>query len=235
MILQCDGIDGRRTTRFTDRTVAGRLLARRLMHYARRPDVLVLALPRGGVPVAAEVARALRAPLDVFVVRKLGVPGARELAFGAIGPGGVRVLNQDVLHDAGLTDDDVAAVTSREQCELERREFAYRGDAPPVRLVGRTVILVDDGLATGATMRAAVVAARQAGAARVVVAVPLAPADVCESFAQEANEVVCLMTPRPFWAVGKWYDDFAQVTDEQVRDCLIHQLESRSEQDEVMS
>ena len=215
MYAQHDGID-MRLTRFTNRTAAGRLLARRLSTYAGRNDVLVLALPRGGVPVAAEVAHELQAPLDVFVVRKLGVPGHRELAFGAIGPGGVRVLNDEVLQEVSIADDQVEAVTAEEARELHRREHVYRGDAPPPRLIGRTVILVDDGLATGATMRAAVVAARRAGAARVVVAVPVAAAESCETLAHEADDVVCVMTPRPLWSIGRWYDDYTQVTDQEV-------------------
>ena len=203
-------------TRFSNRTVAGRQLARRLGAYRNRRDVVVLALPRGGVPVGFEVARALGAPLDVFIVRKLGVPGYRELAMGAIAAGGVRVLNDAVVQDAGVTPDQIEWVASDELRELERRERLYRGGAPPLDLKGRTVILVDDGLATGATMRAAVVAVRRLGAGRVVVAIPVAPAETCERFAREADAVVCLMTPDPFRAIGQWYDDFSQVSDEEV-------------------
>ena len=211
---------GMRLTRFTNRTGAGRLLARRLSRYAGRDDVLVLALPRGGVPVAAEVADELHAPLDVLVVRKLGVPGHRELAFGAIGPGDVRVLINEILQELSIPDDQVDAVVAEEAREMERRERLYRGGARPRRMTGRTVILVDDGLATGATMRAAVVAARRAGAARVVVAVPVAAADSCEALAREADDVVCVMTPRPLWSIGQWYDDFTQVTDQEVCELL---------------
>jgi putative phosphoribosyl transferase len=207
-------------TRFSDRRAAGRLLAQRLRDYRIRDNVLVLALPRGGVPVAYEVAQALAAPLDVFVVRKLGLPGQEELAMGAIAPGGVRFLNADVVEYAGVTDQQIDRVAAIEQRELERRQRAYRGEAPPLDLARRTVILVDDGLATGATMRAAVAAARQSGASRVVVAVPVAPAETCQKLAQEADEVICLMTPQPFWSIGQWYDDFSQVSDQEVRDLL---------------
>ena len=220
MIMECPFTSRGRTTRFSDRTVAGRLLAQRLSDYKGRGDVVVLALPRGGVPVAFEVARELSAPLDVFVVRKLGVPGHRELAMGAIAPGGVRVLNEDVIREIGITTQQIDQAAANEQRELERRERLYRADAPPLDLLGRTTILVDDGLATGATMRAAVVAVRQLGAARVVVAIPVGPVETYERFAREADEVVCLMTPEPFWAIGQWYDDFSQVSDQDVRELL---------------
>ena len=226
---------GMRLTRFTNRASAGRLLARRLSRYADREDVLVLALPRGGVPVAAEVADELHAPLDVLVVRKLGVPGHRELAFGAIGPGGARVLIDEVLQDLGISDDRVQAVAAEEAMELRRRERVYRGVAPPMRMTGRTVILVDDGLATGATMRAAVVAARRARAARVVVAVPVAAADSCEALAREADDVVCVMAPRPLWSIGQWCDDFTQVTDQEVCELLERHTGNRSEREAVAS
>lgn len=206
---------------FANRAAAGRALADRLMHYADREDVVVLGLPRGGVPVAAEVARALHAPLDVYVVRKLGVPGRPELALGAIGPGGVRVLNQDVIDTYRLGDADVDAVVAREATELERREREYRGeDGAPPELTGRIVILVDDGLATGATMRAAVRAVRQAEVARVVVGAPVAATSVCSDLRELADEVVCVQTPWSFMAVGQWYDDFAQTTDAEVRELL---------------
>jgi predicted phosphoribosyltransferase len=205
---------------FRDRTEAGRQLAAKLTAYADRPDVLVLALPRGGVPVAFEVARALHAPLDVFLVRKLGVPGHEELAMGAIASGGVRVLNEDAVRGLGIPDDVLDAVSEGELRELERRERAYRGGrpAPPVR--GRTVILVDDGLATGSTMRAAVAALRRQGPARVVVAVPVGSPETCAEFQAEADEAVCARTPEPFYAVGLWYEDFSQTSDEEVRDLL---------------
>jgi putative phosphoribosyl transferase len=206
--------------RYRDRRHAGRELASKLLEYADRPDVIVLALPRGGVPVAYEVATALRAPLDVFIVRKLGVPGHEEYAMGAIATGGVRVLDDRVVRTARVTRAELDAVTAAEQRELERRERQYRGDRPPPDVGGRTVILVDDGLATGATMRAAVEALRQEGAARVVVAVPIAPPETCDAFRDIVDDIVCARTPEPFYAVGLWYDDFAQTTDEEVHELL---------------
>jgi putative phosphoribosyl transferase len=205
---------------FRDRSEAGDVLAGRLGHYAGADDVLVLALPRGGVPVAARVARALGAPLDVFVVRKLGVPGHEELAMGAIASGGVRVVNEQVVGRLGLGEDDLRRVAEVEARELARRERRYREDRPPPELAGRVVILVDDGLATGSTMRAAVAAARRAGPARVVVAVPTAPASTCQRLAEEADEVICATTPRPFRAVGYSYRSFPQTSDEEVRAIL---------------
>jgi predicted phosphoribosyltransferase len=181
---------------------------------------VVLGLPRGGVPVAAEVARALGAPLDVFVVRKLGVPGRRELAMGAIASAGVQVLNREVVDALGIPEDRIAAVAAREARELERRERAYRGEAGPADVAGATAVLVDDGLATGSTMRAAVAALREQGAARVVVAVPVAPPAVCQSLAVEVDQIVCLRTPEPFLAVGRWYRDFSEVLDHEVRELL---------------
>jgi predicted phosphoribosyltransferase len=207
---------------FADRDAAGRALAERLTQYGGRNDVIVLGLPRGGVPVAAQVAAALNAPLDVYVVRKLGVPGRPELALGAIGPGGVRVLNQDVIQAYGLQPEDVDPVVERESAELVRREKEYRGDADPLVLAGRAVILVDDGLATGASMRAAVQAVRQTDPARVVVAVPVAASRVCSDLELIADEVVCVQTPSFFMAVGQWYDDFSQTSDAEVRDLLRH-------------
>jgi predicted phosphoribosyltransferase len=206
--------------RFRDRTEAGRVLAEGLTNYAGRPDVVVLALPRGGVPVAFEAARALRAPLDVFVVRKLGVPGHEELALGAIASGGTRVLNDDVVRLLHIPPETIDAVTRGEEQELQRRERAYRGDRPPLDVRGRTVILVDDGLATGATMRAAVAALRQRQPDRVVVAIPVAAPATCEEFAREVDSLVCARTPEPFGAVGLWYEDFSQTTDDEVRDLL---------------
>ena len=202
--------------RFRNRTDAGRQLAGKLAPYADRPDVVVLALPRGGVPVASEVARALGAPLDVFVVRKLGVPGHEELAMGAVATGGLRVLNDEIVHGLDIPEREIAAVADRELHELSRRERLYRGDHPPPDVGGRTVILVDDGLATGATMRAAVQALRQQQPARIVVAVPTASPDTCEALKAAADDVVCAMTPEPFFAVGHWYDDFTQTTDDEV-------------------
>jgi predicted phosphoribosyltransferase len=205
---------------FKNRTEAGRLLADKLKRYAARPDVLVLALPRGGVPVAYEVARELNAPLDIFLVRKLGVPGHEELAMGAIASGGVRTLNEDVIRPLRIPGEVINAVTAEEQKELERRQRAYRGDRPAPDVRGRTVILVDDGLATGSTMRAAVAALRQQQPARIVVAVPTAAPATCDEFRGEVDEIVCAITPEPFYAVGLWYDDFSQTTDEEVRDLL---------------
>jgi predicted phosphoribosyltransferase len=205
---------------FRDRSEAGRLLAAELSRYAHRPDVLVLGLPRGGVPVAYEVAQALEAPLDVFVVRKLGLPGQEELAVGAIASGGARVLNEEVVRALEIPDEVIDAIATQEQAELERRERVYRGDRPWPEVRGRVVILVDDGLATGSTMRAAVAALRHQQPARIVVAVPVAAQDTCEEFRTIADEIVCLQTPEPFYAVGLWYQDFGQMTDEQVRSLL---------------
>jgi predicted phosphoribosyltransferase len=208
------------TKPFRDRFEAGRVLAGKLQDYANRPDVIVLALPRGGVPVAYEVARALHAPLDVFLVRKLGVPGHEELAMGAIASGGVRVLNRDVVNKLKVPAEVIDAVTDRELEELRRREREYRDDRPAPDVLGKTVILIDDGLATGSTMRSAVAALRRQGPSRLVVAVPIAAPSTCEEFQDEVDEVVCARTPEPFYAVGVWYDDFSQTTDEEVRELL---------------
>jgi predicted phosphoribosyltransferase len=205
---------------FRDRREAGRLLAAKLTAYANRPDVIVLALPRGGVPVADEVARALGAPLDVFVVRKLGVPGSEELAMGAVATGGVRVLNDQLVNRLGIPDHLIDAVAVREGQELARRERLYRGGRPLLDVRDRTVILVDDGLATGATMHAAIAALRQLHPARIVVAVPTASPETCEEMRAEVDDVICAITPEPFQAVGRWYQDFAQTTDEEVQDLL---------------
>jgi predicted phosphoribosyltransferase len=205
---------------YRDRRDAGRVLATSLRAHAGRPGLLVLALPRGGVPVAAEVAEALHAPLDVFVVRKLGMPGHEEYAMGAIASGGVRVLDEQTVHRLGLSDDEVDAVTRAEQRELDRRERLYRDDRPMPELRGRTVILVDDGLATGSTMLAAVRAVRAQRPARIVVAVPTAAADTCDMLRDEADEVICADTPDAFRAVSLWYDDFSQTSDEEVRQLL---------------
>lgn len=205
---------------FANRISAGRALAKKLSHYANRSDVVVLALPRGGVPVAYEVAHALGAPLDVFLVRKLGVPGYEELAMGAIATGNVRVLNEDLVNDLRISDDWIDQVATREQRELERREKLYRGVSAPLNVSGRTVILVDDGLATGSTMRAAVKALKQLGPAKIVVAAPVAAIETCESFNNELDATcVCVMSPVPFDGVGRWYQDFSQTTDEEV--CLL--------------
>lgn len=206
--------------RFANRLDAGRRLAAALAAYAGRRDVLVLGLPRGGVPVADEVARALGAPLDVFLVRKLGVPGHEELAMGAIASGGVRVLNEDVLDGLRIPPAVVEDVTDVEAAEMERRERTYRGGRPPLDVRGRVVIVVDDGLATGSTMRAAVAALRRLEPARIVVAVPTGASETCQMLRDEADEVVCLTTPDPFHAVGLWYDDFRPTTDDEVRALL---------------
>ena len=205
---------------FPNRTEAGRLLAEKLEKYAGRDDVIVLGLPRGGVPVAYEVAKRLGAPLDVFIVRKLGVPGFEELAAGAIASGGVRVLNEDVVRAIPHSEEAIEAVTTRETAELERREQIYREGRPAPELRNRVVILVDDGLATGATMRAAVKALRQRGVTRIVVAVPVGPPDTCRELEEEADETICLSTPPFFQAVGQYYEDFSQTSDDDVRELL---------------
>jgi putative phosphoribosyl transferase len=213
--------------RFADRRDAGRQLAERLREYAGRPDVVVLGLPRGGVPVAFEVARGLDAPLDVFLVRKLGVPGQEELAMGAIASGGVRVLNADVVRSLGVSDTVLEGVAAREGEELARRERAYRGSRAPIEVPGRVGILVDDGLATGATMRAAAAALRRLGPQRLVVAVPVAAAEACAELGADADDVVCVVTPEPFYAVGLWYDDFSETTDAEVQALLRRSDEER--------
>jgi len=205
---------------FRDRRDAGQVVAGHLAGYVGRRDVVVLGLPRGGVPVAFEVAMALHAPLDVLVVRKLGVPGHEELAMGAIATGDVQVVNEDVVRHLGVTAAVLASVAASEQQELIRRERAFRGDRPPARVEGRTVILVDDGLATGSTMRAAVAALRHRRPARIVVAVPTAAPETCKEFVAEVDEVVCAMTPTPFYGVGQWYEEFTQTADEEVRELL---------------
>jgi len=207
-------------TQFVNRREAGEELATKLTAYANRPDVLVLALPRGGVPVGFAVARALHVPLDVFLVRKLGVPGHEELAMGAVASGGVRVLNSDVVELLQIPASLIDTIAGRELQEIERRERHYRVRRPAVEVQGLTLILVDDGLATGATMRAAVTALRQRRPARVIVAVPTAASETCAELRTEVDEIVCARTPEPFYAVGLWYDDFTQVSDEEVRDLL---------------
>ena len=205
---------------FRDRRDAGRQLARALTAYAGRPGVVILALPRGGVPVASEVARALAAPLDIVVVRKLGVPGCEELAFGALATGGVRVLNEEVVHHLGISPQVIAAVTAAERNELQRRRLAYRGQRRPLPVRGRIVLLIDDGMATGASLRAALAVLRRARPARIVVAVPVAAAEACAALRAEVDEVICAWTPEPFHAVGHWYEDFAPTSDGEVRDLL---------------
>ncbi len=206
--------------RFRDRAEAGRLLAELLRDYAGGDDVLVLALPRGGVPVGYEVAKALGVPLDVFVVRKLGVPGHEEFAMGAIASGGLAVLNRDTIQQLRIGEAEVPRAIAAEMRELQRREAAYRGDRDPPELEGKTVILVDNGLATGSTMRAAALAVRQRNPARIVVAVPVAAAETCDEFRDVVDEVICGAMPRPFQAVGLWYEDFSQTSDEEVRELL---------------
>ena len=205
---------------FQDRFDAGRLLASKLRPFANRSDTVVLALPRGGVPVGFEVAKALNAPLDVFVVRKLGVPGYEELAMGAIASGGIRVLNEDVVRTLGIPDEVIDTVAAKEERELDRRERDYRDGRPPVDVQGRTVILVDDGLATGSSMRVAVMALKRKKPAQIVVAVPVAAAETCAEMELEVDQVICVVTPDPFRSVGEWYWDFSQTSDEEVRDLL---------------
>lgn len=205
---------------FVDRHDAGRQLAGRLAAYAHRDDVIVLALPRGGVPVAAEVARALDAPLDILVVRKLGLPGQPEYAMGAIASGDVRVLNTQVIQQLAISYSAIDIVTRAELRELHRREKLYRGDRPMPAVAGRQVVLVDDGMATGASMRAAVHALRELAPARIVVAVPVSAVETCRLLAQDADEVICGQTPERFRSVGQWYETFEQTTDDEVRRLL---------------
>jgi len=214
---------------FNNRTDAGQFLAEKLTQYVNRADVVVLALPRGGVPVAYEVAKRLNAPLDVFVVRKLGVPGYEELAMGAIASGGVRVLNPDVLSHLLIHEAIIDQVTEFELSELKRRERLYRGNRPPLEVKGKTLIIVDDGLATGSTMRAAVKALRQKQPNKIVVAVPVGARETCDSFENEVDTMaVCAITPEPFQAVGLWYQDFSQTTDEEVRELLARADEKKA-------
>jgi putative phosphoribosyl transferase len=207
-------------TQFCDRTEAGQFLAESLTGYANREDVVVLALPRGGVPVAAEVAERLNAPLDVFVVRKLGLPSHPELAMGAIASGGARVFNGEVVNALRIPDEVIDAVSAEELIELQRRERAYRSGLPPLEVEGRTVIVVDDGVATGSTMLAAISALRQLNAARIVVAAPVIAASSYREIQRKADEVAAVMIPERFYAVGQWYEDFSQTSDEEVRDLL---------------
>ena len=205
---------------FRNRVEAGQLLARELMAYANQPDVIVLGLPRGGVPVAAEVADALNAPLDVFVVRKLGTPGQPELAMGAIATGGVRVINDEVVRGMGIPTDVIDAVAEAEGRELRRRELAFRGSYSEPEVRGKTVILIDDGVATGSTMRAAIRALNSQQPARLIVGVPTAAGSTCRELRTEVDEFVALMTPEPFHGVGEWYEDFSQTSDQEVREIL---------------
>lgn len=205
---------------YFDRADAGQNLAALLRRFAGHPEVIVLALPRGGVPVGFEVAQALGAPLDLFLVRKLGVPGHEELAMGAVAMGGIRVINEQVVSALGISPNAIDRVAAEETVELDRRARTYRGDRPAPHLRDRTVILVDDGLATGATMRAAAAAVRAQSPGYTVIAVPVAAPEVCDSFISEVDEIVCAATPEPFQAVGLWYADFSQTTDEEVRELL---------------
>ena len=205
---------------FRDRADAGRTLATGLAEYGGRPDLVVLALPRGGVPVGYEVARSLGAPLDIFLVRKLGVPGHEELAMGAIASGGVRVLNPGVVQALEIPEQVIEDVAAAELRELERRERAYRADRPPPDVRGKTVILVDDGLATGSTMRAAATALRQQRPARIVIGVPVSTPETCDQFREEVDDIVCAITPEVLFGVGAWYQDFSQTTDDEVRELL---------------
>jgi putative phosphoribosyl transferase len=215
---------------FKNRVEAGRKLASRLKNYANHDDVIVLGVPRGGIPVAFEVATALNLPLDIFVLRKLGVPGHEELAFGAIGSGGVRVLNPSVVEQLGISDLDIAAVTRAETEELGRRERLYRGDRPLLDVQGKTVILVDDGVATGASLMAGIQALRQLNPAAIVVATPVAPRATCERLQREVAEVVCVESPEPFYGVGQFYHDFSQVSDEEVNELLGRAPRQRTEE-----
>lgn len=217
-----DGVPGQddNLKQFSDRSEGGRVLATRLKHYASRPDVIVVGLPRGGIPVAFEVAQALEAPLDVFVVRKLGAPGQSELAMGAIASGGERVLNEDVISALAISPLALEAVATREAAELARREQVYRGERAALDVRGRTVIIVDDGLATGSTMRVAVVALRKQQPARIVVAVPVGPIQIHNDLKDIADEIVCVRMPHPFYGVGRWYERFPQTSDDEVRSLL---------------
>jgi len=205
---------------FRDRTEAGQVLASKLTKYLNQVDTVILALPRGGVPVAYEIGKELGLPVDIFVVRKLGVPGHEELAMGAIASGGVRHINRDVVDQLRIESETIDVASRREQKEIERRERLYRGQRPPVDVRNKTVILVDDGLATGSTMRAAIAALRQHRPARIVVAVPAAAPQTCSEIADEVDEIICAATPETFYAVGQWYQDFSQTTDDEVRELL---------------
>lgn len=215
---------------FKNRQEAGQRLASRLGKYANREDVIVLGVPRGGVPIAFEVATALNLPLDIFVLRKLGVPGHEELAFGAIGSGGVRFLNTSVVEQLGISDLDIALVTRAEKEELERREHLYRGSRPPLDVHGRTVILVDDGIATGSSLRAAIRALREMKPAAIVVATPVAPQRTFNRLGHEVDELVCVEMPEPFYGVGQFYHDFSQVSDEEVIELLDRASRQRGKQ-----
>ncbi len=202
--------------RFANRTEAGKLLADALSGYTGRSDILILALPRGGVPVAYEVAKALFAPMDLWLVRKLGVPGQEELALGALAGKNIRVLNYDIIDFLNIDETVIDTIVAREQAELERRNRLYRQGKPPPAIEGKTIIIIDDGLATGATMRVAISSLRQAGAARIIAAVPVGAASTCDKIEEEADQLICLHTPEPFYGVGQWYNDFSQTSDDEV-------------------
>jgi putative phosphoribosyl transferase len=212
---------------FLNRVDAGRRLARKLGAYARRKDVFVLGVPRGGVPVAFQVAAELGARLGVFVVRKLGVPGRQELAFGAIATGGIRVIDAKIVEEAGISDLEIELIAVKERQELDRRERVYRGERPPLNLESKTVILVDDGIATGASTRAAIIALRQLKPASIVLAAPIAPASTCRHLRPEVDDLICLDTPETIYAIGEFYEDFSQVSDEEVTSLLQRNLEQR--------
>ena len=215
---------------FLNRVDAGRKLAKKLDAYARRKDVLVLGIPRGGVPVAFQVAAELSAPLDVFVVRKLGAPSQPELAFGAIATGGIRILDAQIVESLGISDMEIELIAARERQELNRRERVYRGGRPPLNLDGKTVVLVDDGIATGASTRAAITALRELKPARIVLAVPIAPASTCRHLRSEVDDLICLDTPETFYAIGEFYEDFLQVSDEEVTNLLQLNVEQRAQE-----
>ncbi len=210
---------------FKNRIDAGRQLAERLVQYGDQPDVLVLGLPRGGVPVAYEVARVLNAPMDIFLVRKLGVPGHEELAFGAIASGGIEVINHGVVQSLGIPERVLQEIARKEWDELKRREIAFRGDRPEPDVSGKTVILIDDGLATGASMYAAVLALRKPGPKDIIAAVPVGSPETCQAFEREVGKIVCAHTPQPFLGVGQWYQDFNQIDDDEVRELLLQAQE----------
>jgi len=210
---------------FQDRAQAGRELAKRLGGFANRPGVIVLGIPRGGVPVAFEVAARLDAPLDVFIVRKLGVPAQEELAFGAIASGGIRFVDREIVEAAGISDLQMERVTAKEKAELDRRERAYRGKRPPIPLAGKTVILVDDGIATGSSMQAAINALRLAKPFRLVIAVPVAPASTCRRLKREVDDLICIEVPESFYAIGEFYEDFSQVADQEVTALLLKSMQ----------
>jgi putative phosphoribosyl transferase len=218
---------------FPNRTEAGRRLALRLREYANRRDVVVLGIPRGGVPVAFEVARMLKVPLDILVLRKLGVPGHEELGFGAIASGGIRALNPEIVEALRISPQDIELVTNTERKELKRRELAYRGLRPPLNVAGLTVILVDDGIATGSGMRAAIDALRQMKAAHIVIAAPVAPGSTCDRLGSEVDDLVCLETPEPFYGVGQFYFNFSQVTDREVNELLDRAAQEIGDQEYV--